>query len=356
MHNYRRITMINTPKKLTLLLTLGLLSVSALSNAAPNITKSKALANTQEQNSKTLVAGTSIDGSPIETIQMSKKGKLYIGTDRGFVYFYDAKTHKWNKAKNEFDNSNIFSIYFDAENNLYVGTQGGHIYLQKANSNTWQDITFNLGGKSIWTISGNKDNLYVLSNDLVHRYDASKSTWVAYPIDKDAVRFSSMLVDPDNKLYAGSTTGKAWLWQDNKWVEVGKPIPNLHAPLWNLLHKDNTLFAGAENGEVYQYNPKDDSWHVLGNPSLSKLDGSRIWDLDLENNALYAQTDTGKIFKYVNGKWKNIPYGPQNNNSAAWSVMPDHHGDLYVGTNDDGLYKISVKSGKATKLSTQTQD
>ena len=344
------------PKKLILLLTLCLLSMSALSNAAPTLSKSKALADAQEQNSKTSAVGASIDGSPIKTIQMSKKDKLYIGTDRGFVYSYNTKTHKWDKVKNEFDNSNIFTIYFDADNDLYVGTEGGHVYLQKNNSNAWQDITFNLGGKRVWTISGSKDDLYVLSNDLVQHYDTDKSKWVAYPIAKEAGAFSSMLVDPDNKLYAGSTTGKAWLWKDNKWVEVGKPIPNLHVPLWSLLHKNNTLFAGAENGEVYQYNPEDDNWHTLGKPSLSKLDGSRIWDLDLQNNTIYVQTDKGKIFKYTNGKWKNIAYAPRNSNSAAWSLATDHHGNLYVGTNDDGLYKIDATSAKGTKLSAQVQD
>lgn len=343
------------PKNLTLLLTLGLLSVSALSNAAPTITKSNALSNANIQDSNVPVTGTSIDGSPIEDVKISKTGDIYVGTDRGFVYSYNKKTQKWNKAKNEFDNSSIYSIYFDAENNLYIGTQAGHLYMQKNNSTDWQDITFNLGGKNVWTISGNKDNLYALSNDLVHRYDPSKSTWIAYPIDKEAVHFSSMLVTPDNKLYAGSTTGRVWLWKEDKWVEVGKPISNLRAPLWSLLEKNNTLFAGAENGEVYQYNTKDDTWHALGTPSLAKVDGSRIWDIDLENNTVYAQTDAGKIFKYTNGKWQNITYGSQKRGSEAWSLITDHHGNLYVGTNNDGLYKISAKSSKATKLSIQVQ-
>lgn len=343
-------------KKSIIGLTLSTLSFLVFADVVPTVSKSDSLGITKGQTSKMSPSvSNSIDGSPIEVIFTSNLGQLYVGTDRGFAYSFDSKTNKWNKLKHEFDNSSIFALYSDDQNNLYVGTQGGHLYLKSNKSNTWQDITFNLGGKSVWSITGNKNNLYVLSNDLVHYYDKNKSQWRTYPTNKDAVPFSSVLGDSDNNLYAGSINGKTWKFQSVKWVEVGKSISNLNSPIWSILHKNNKLFVGAENGEVYQYNSQDNIWHQLGKSGLAKLDGSRVWNMVLEGNNLYVHTDAGKIFKYQSGKWQNMNYAPHESGVTAWSLNSDSNGNLYVGTRDGVIYRIQLKSLNISELTTKTE-
>jgi ligand-binding sensor domain-containing protein len=327
------------------------------------LTSGAALANTSsapskttmlQQNTRVALAASkvSVDGSPIETMEVNQKGELFVGTTLGSVFKYNDKKSEWQKLAGKLDGSNIYALYSNKNNDLYVGTRNGHIYVLKNGSKTLSNISYNLKDTGIWTIVGDKDDVYALTKDgIIYHY--AKNKWVAYPKAKDTPYFYSIVIGENGDLYAGSSKGQVWHLHDKQWIEFGKPIDG-NLPIWTLLNDGNTLFAGTETGEVYEYD--NNKWSLLGNPDLTKIDGTRIWQLVTSqnhfNNVLYAISDAGKVYKYefASDKWSLVPYSPQNGSAFSWSIITDDTGDLYIGTSNDGVFKLNVNPQKITRL------
>lgn len=109
-----------------------------------------------------------------------------------------------------------------------------------------------------------------------------------------------MVIDSNNNLYAGTMGG---------------------------------VFNGFGAGKVFKYNESLGYWTMLaGSGAGGSLDGSSVNKMIVDsNNNLYAGTNAGNIFKYVNGIWTLMG---MTLNQQILALTLDSNNNLYAGTNN----------------------
>lgn len=93
------------------------------------------------------------------------------------------------------------------------------------------------------------------------------------------------------------------------------------------------VFNGFGAGKVFKYNATLGYWIMLaGSGAGESLDGSGVNALAIDSsNNLYAGTNAGNVFKYVNGVWSLMA---SSLNQPIKVLILDSNSNLYVGTNN----------------------
>lgn len=126
----------------------------------------------------------------------------------------------------------------------------------------------------------------------------------------DYSQISGIVIDSNNNMYAG--TGGA-------------------------------IFGGFGAGKVFKYNSSLGYWTILsGSGAGGSLDGSGVNAIIMDsNNNLYAGTNAGNVYKYINNVWNLMAW---NLNQPIGALALDASNNLYAGTNNgtdtgNGVFK-----------------
>jgi len=245
-----------------------------------------------------------------------REGILWIGTSGGGINYYNAKEYKFKTFNhmpsdpNSLSYNNVICFYEDHQGLIWIGTDGGGVNV--FNPETGRFTKYKNDPSDPYSISGNA--ILCIAEDKDH--DIWIGTWDAglNRYDAKTGRFFRYLPDKNN---SSSVSGRT---------------------IWNLtVNKNDTLWLGTFNigTDLFDKN-KGVIRRFRTNPGDPKaITGKRDWILfeDSEKNVWISST-TG--INYYNSKTDSFEKYGFNENVTAF--CKDWEGNLWVGTNTNGIY------------------
>jgi ligand-binding sensor domain-containing protein/signal transduction histidine kinase/DNA-binding response OmpR family regulator len=327
---------------------------------------------------------TSYGGGVINSIFESSDSMLWLGTFHG-LRILDRQAQKVISAgfKNPqfsgIENINASCIYEDSHQHLWIGTESGlFLYDKKWKKN--QAVGYNHGlnpKEKSWVTSiiedkygnfwiGAESGLYVLgySTDtlLARRND------VKIP-EKLSGRILSMCMDKDHVIWAGKenglirfnpATGAIAVFQK----EVSNEQSLSHNSIKSLyLDDQEILWAGTFGGGINKYDRNQFAFekHQIFSPENPDLISSVItsFEEDVSGN-IWIGTDGGGLFLWETDNNRFIPFNPdsKSNYFPSYAIitlrLSRDKERLWVGTYDQGLIELNIKTGSTRLFNTQT--
>jgi signal transduction histidine kinase/ligand-binding sensor domain-containing protein len=240
----------------------------------------------------------SLNNKSVTSIIEDKDGNFWIGTDGGGLNFWDKKTQKFKHFLNNPNNPNSISgnavvcLAEDFEENIWIGTyaHGLNCYNKK------EDKFIRFAHKT--------NDKYSLSHNNI---------W-------------ALLVDKKNNLWVGSLEGTLNLFdrKTNRFYQY-KNDPN-----------DTNSFV-----ERYLTNLFEDSRHYLWIATSGELEMVKLDDYDFNNPFPKL-----KFNHYRHNKNKS-----SLSSSNVYCIFEDHEGNMWFGTDGEGLNKLNIKTNQFSVFS-----
>ena len=241
---------------------------------------------------------TGLPQNSVLSIVQTRDGYLWMGTEEGFVRFDGMKFKLYDDSVLPIDNHNTRFILEDMNTNeIWVGTDGGG--LVKLNYET-----------EAFTI-----------------YNTSKG------LPENSIRYGVQSASGD--IYAGTArSGIVVIKKDGTVSLIDKTMGLPH---------NNVKFLGKT---------KDDTIWVATNNYLSRIDGTtakEVLKLNNEINAVYLESSKnfiigtmgGGVYSYDPSTGDVFPYKKNLfSDKMISSIYSDSHGCTYVGTLNDGFFRI----------------
>ncbi|MBV9231918.1 MAG: PQQ-binding-like beta-propeller repeat protein [Chloroflexi bacterium] len=297
-------------------------------------------------------------------------GVVYVGSNDGSLYAFDADTGK--KRWSHLTGGEITSSPAVTRTTIYVGSRDSYFYAFDAMTGTlrWRFLTGDLIDSSPCVVYG---VVYVGSNDYkLYAFDAAtgKPYWATsthYTINSSpAVYNGSIYVGlPDARLYAFDAVSGTlnWSYPTGSWINSSPTVANGFVYIGSedgtlyAIHANNgtkywavsigsqinsspavangTVYVGADDGNLYAFNAMTGKqlWTVsVGN----QIHSSPV----IANGTVYIGSDNGKLYAF------NATSGQQ-----LWSILIGHqisssptiaNGVVYIGSDDGKLYAFHV--------------
>ena len=302
------------------------------------------------------------------TLEKDKNETIWLGTyGQGLYYKKRNKDFFIKYEHNELpEDLNIEDLLIDKENRLWIATYGNGAYIINQKNN------------SLTNFKANKNNPYAIDyNDMLCLFeDSTGIIWLgsdgtgANYYDEHLIKFNvltnnqvpknvnvdvarSISTDNTGNLWIG-TSGKG-LTQINFKTNNYKTFTTKNSPLVSdriisLLHNNNKLWIRHQG---FGLNILNSYGEYETFPQISNL---IIWRIVKENNQqswLCTERNGIILFDINTGIIKQF----NTNNSSLLTndirvVTKGENSSLWIGTEDDGLYKLNIKSDNLTKVET----
>ena len=308
-------------------------------------------------------SNSDIPSNFISTITSDVSGKLWLGTNNGFIVSFDFEKWEIKQAGSDLAPENrINSLQFDSEMSLWVGTNSNGILHYSQDQWMPLDITnSNLKSNQVLSLItflyDNIENIILLGTSQgLQFFTEGEISEIFLPIQNSKI-LCSMISPVDTTLYIGTPKGliiKAYFYRHDA-LPVHQPPPetiisknnsNLPSDTINSLCFDKSGFCwiATSNGIAYmQYVP--DNLTVIGNSLLPDHDilcctvdraGNR-W-FGTRNGYVLKIDNSMKVSSYYVAKYLNAP---PNASVGCISTLHinENQSSIYLGTQNYGLVK-----------------
>ncbi|MBO4430610.1 MAG: hypothetical protein J5790_04625 [Bacteroidaceae bacterium] len=305
------------------------------------------------------------EGSPIvaHTSITPAGDQLWVGTERGIIIYRirDGRITSIRQSRhmvNTLSDNSVHSLLLDRENGVWAGTYFGgmnRISLSPQNFSVYlpedddvevvREVIGDHYGR-IW--AGTEDgSLYLLDKEKGVLVEANVD-WCGAPLPFNAQGL--VLVDDD--LWVSSITNGIYV-VDTKTMRLKHRYPKTNKTPQgttiegkSLCYQNGTLFVSSWRG-VYIFDEKTEEFNLM--PELNGVYAQRIYG-DRHGNVWVASFNQGvwKIQQGKDGKWK----GKQTafTYKCATSILEDSRGLYWVGTDIHGLMTYDDKTGKTEQM------
>jgi ligand-binding sensor domain-containing protein len=304
-----------------------------------------------------------------------KQGNLWFGTTGEGVYCYDGKLFTQFTTRDGLSNNSVYSILEDNIGNIWFGTSNGlhkfdgkeivAVPLEKTNSNI--TLTSNsrvaIGGMmqskdgTLWF--GTNKGVYIYKDNLFSAFLNNESI-----VNKNGLQLKSIeriLEDKNGNIWfcSGMGGGEGVSRYDGKIITNYKPNGDTWVPY--ILEDDagNIWFSGRSHG-YFRYDGKtftDFTENVRFSPIIEEkagticLEGKVGFGPILEDKAgniwftgkMRMFGGTGGIWRYDGNSCTNFTQDGVGD-YAIWSMVADNAGNIWIGTNNTGLYRFDGKT------------
>ena len=301
-----------------------------------------------------------------------KNNKILMNTHKNGLYLYDYLLDiAYHQNEQEFPfvapNQQITSFFSDSQDNLWIGTFTNSFkviykYSQQFNNNHIlhgitkdQSITALAFDKNenIW-IATYSDNLYIYNtrtNKINNKIDL-KVFFSEDPYFQDKI--SDIHVDKENNIWLKTDTKIVKCKYENNQL-IRKQYINMKAPIYDLAEdSEGNIWAGTQNKYVYTFDKKTNRCDTLDMYTTSHR----------YHKMCLLSVDSGKILVASSNNYLNL-INPSNHEVKHYSLKDvigeedfipttmyeDSNKDIWIGILNQGLYKFSLKTGKADKIS-----
>lgn len=287
--------------------------------------------------------------------------RLFIGFFNG-LQLYDHATDTFEEIPLLMNNgerfpSHVLTVLERQNGDILVGTSGQGIHkLEVSNGEVIGRPLSNIPSDLIKCLYEDKDqNLWISTEDRgLLRIDEDNKQKAFFHDELSGI--SSLCEDMDGNLYAGSLVGGFYIYDARS--DSFKNIPyggNANLPVKTLyLTRQNQIYIGTDGNGLKIYDP-DLNKIVDGNFNVATFDFSRskihsiiednqgnTWAGIFQKGVLLLPSHTSS-FNYIG--YKSISKNWIGSN-CIMSVFQDHEKTLWVGTDNDGLYGISLDGKK----------
>ncbi len=326
----------------------------------------------------------SISNDYIYSIYEDKSGILWFGTAYG-VNFFDPRTNYFtqfflDKTQKRDDYINITKIVEDYKGNLWIGTWNGLTYIQKDGKilkQFWhdKDNPKSIGSNLVSTLLiDNENNLLIGTNGAgLDKYDNKTGTFIHYKTDPaDASTISNSYIttifqDKLNNIWVGTKNGlNEFNNEEGKFVRIFHNDLNPKSLINNeilSIYQDKTgiIWIGTLGGISKYYQP-DNKFNYYQTDNLhpeNGLSNNRVNSVFIDKKEnIWVGTING-LDKIINGNMPSAKFGtkvihyqanPKNSNSLTdsyvKSVLEDHDGIIWIGTDGGGINRLNPNTGE----------
>lgn len=318
----------------------------------------------------------------INTIQHTKQGKTYVGTDFGLkeIDITNNKlitTRLFSKEKSSFDGA-IETLFIDNNNTLWIGSQNNEgVYRcslsDDGNNNVIEFEQLNFSTKKIMAFIQLSDNSLMIGTEndgLFHINNNGNvlKNYVVSQTEENSIRHNSiwtLFVDQDERIWLGyfnsgvAVSDKLY----NKFKNI-KSIPNNNnslktsAVMGMIKDNNNKLWIATDGGGIDIYDQETANiTHVnkSNNKAFSGLTSDYIETLfiDSKENIWAGSWDSG-LYVLEKGKHRFKNHNVENTSgalesNAIISIAEDSKGIIWIGTFFQGLHSYNPITKKFKK-------
>jgi hypothetical protein len=229
-------------------------------------------------------SNSELPNNNVLSLARGKNNELWIGTESGLAK-YDSKTWKiFHSNDLGLQNDHINSISVGADGNIFIGTMSG---VSRWDGSAWNPVG-SYSDKKVFDIVITNKHLFVATLGGVYESDLLGNGLAAFPTRAPVL---TLLLDSNNKLWAGTSEGLAQLDGDNWryldttnsglplnivtaiteitpgvfWIgtsntaNIGGLISSFDGKAWRTFERDNSGYSGAEplsiipglNGQIW---------------------------------------------------------------------------------------------------------
>ena len=322
-----------------------------------------------------------VEDYPLTSIAEDRSGSLWLGRDGGGISRFDDLQQRWIHYRHDSDNpaslvdNDVSTLYTDQEGVLWIGTLGGG--LDRLDSETGQFIHYqnlpgdphSLGDNSILSLYQDKSGVLwigTLTAGLSKLDLAGGNVYHYRHVADDPNSLGDNVVlaihqDSEGVLWIGTRSGldrfdrETGLWRHYR-HDPNDPTSLGHDQVWAILEDSaGTLWIGTPDGldrydnergdgpqaRFVHYSPVHHSFVFDDTAIVTILEGEPGTLLVATSSVVYRfHPDTGR-FDHVwaieqSLSWDRIRRG------YSWrpSILQDRAGALWLGTPEDGLYRL----------------
>jgi signal transduction histidine kinase/ligand-binding sensor domain-containing protein len=305
---------------------------------------------------------------------------MWIGTINGLFRYTPATKSLIQFLHSGQDSSSLSGNYINAitedkEGDIWIGTNGGLSMLEKG-TNKFINYTSNRGdfrslssndvnsiaidGDKLWLGTGAGLNILNLKTEQIEKYSydyhnahslTAQSVKCIY-IDKQGIYWLGMIGAGVNKYDKNLNLFN--LVKSDVFDEKG-----LNAPTVSCFEEDRSgnVFVGTEGGGLSLFNPKTKLFQHFNIQSKRKGSDNHIVVLALKKSMkgqllLGTYGDGLFVMDPVSGKYQQIMQGTNLqdiNSNDIFCITQDHEGNVWVGTNGDGINVLDKENKVITR-------
>ncbi|SFT35909.1 Two component regulator propeller [Algoriphagus locisalis] len=285
------------------------------------------------------------DKTWIRGIAENGKGGLLIGNQKGEIFSWDQGTFSPLSFWNPSIRLEILGFHSIENSIILVGTTQG---IYELNLETAQSKLITAQDFSALKIFSNANSLYVYGQEKgIFRIEMDYRLEKVYSFEQlDGVNPSSLIVDSDNTIWAGSLENGLIKMSDGKVDEV--IFPELHSyTVRKIIKKDDNVYLGTVGKGLTVVRPA--KIKQLTAEALKQKNIKPIYQAG--DSSIWIGTKSDGLFQLKNGvvnSWTDQDGLLQNRVNTIGSA----NGKVYVGSTS-GVTIIDQKSGKVTGYLTQ---
>ena len=258
----------------------------------------------------------------VTAIAQDELGFLWVGTRYG-LNRYDGKNfiHFENDERDSLtlSHNNVFTIVADQEGKVWIGTYGGGLNL------------YDIHQKTMKCYRSEISDLYITS---VYE-DSNKNIWIG--TEKGGVNVYDPKTDTFDDAYVYKENANRKMPQDINAISEDR-----NGKIWVGTWEEGLFSINPQTGTISNYKNIIDNENV-GIRCLHKSTNNQLWAGTNKGIREITTSSEGAVFKNVSVKNEGLLN--KLNASVVLSVYQDSTDVLWVGTENNGLFIINLKTG-----------
>lgn len=302
-----------------------------------------------------LVDKNTLSGNRILSLFEDSFKRIWIGTDGDGLCYYDLRSNKFVRLKNEKSYSRVFNIFELNNGTICASTNGGIVNVAEKKNEIYIDTSnVYLKGISIFHMAFGKNNLiYAASTHGLFEIDNEKVRRIeAVPLQY----YRELAMDDVGNLWAAPLKGLFVVQKkDEKFIAEEIEIFKEFEILSIVESKDGKLWIGTATNGLYRFDK--DTKEILDHFSVKTentraIVGNFISDLMLsKENVLWVGSRGGVSYTDLNQP--NIKTLNSTEGKDIYSIFIDDE-SFYYTTKPNGVYRHSIKNNTVSKISDMT--
>jgi ligand-binding sensor domain-containing protein/signal transduction histidine kinase/DNA-binding response OmpR family regulator len=314
----------------------------------------------------------SINDDIVRSIYQPTRNKLYVGTEKGLNVLniatgeFKAFTNQISDPLSISDNA-VYSIFHDREGGIWIGTFFGGVNYFQENGSEFElyyptGDSNSLSGSAVSSFLEDKPgNFWVGTEDGgLNYFNSTDKTFKHYPFEAKQQNISyhnihTLFKDTEGNIWIGTFTGGLNIYHPKTdKVSQYRNDPNNPKSISNnsiySIYQDleGNIWVGTVKG-LNLYNKKTDDFTRVKEMGLAVNCIYSIYE-DAAHNMWYGTYDSGVIgHNKETGEWLHFSADGKDgsiSSNKVISMLDDHQGNLWIGTDGGGLNKLDLRTHK----------
>jgi hypothetical protein len=332
----------------------------------------------KQTDAKTLAIGKVVIelDNQIWKIFQDSKGRYWFGSNGNGIYYLDGNKLKLFTTIDGLVNNAIRGIQEDINGNIYIETPEG---ISKFDGNQFTTLKAIKSSYNQWKLEPNDLWFGYNANDL-YRYDGDslfelklprKDLKKAFGIEPEGVPFKGLNNTPyavfgvnkdkGGNIWFGTATAGSFRYDGNSFLWFGEKelstLPDGRVPgVRSMIQDKNGYFWLSNFYSKYKINPALPNGYeklkAVDLPIEITKDKILYFNAGIvdEDGNLWMTTYGGGIWKYDGKTLTNLEVKKGRENILLVSIYQDNNGTIWLGTDNDGVYKQNENNFEKFKL------